>query len=454
MTLNATLALLQAVAVMTLLGFFIVDLLLPRKAFSSWFVWALAWPVGAGICSLIVFVFRRPMFTVERLLLLVLFGVWLWKRRSPLPSFSQIAAWRMPVLHALFGGVIIVALTSSIERTSHIPHGATDGWAIWNSHARYIYRDGNEWQQYIHHTYHADYPLLLPLNVVRFWRYAGDEVQDMAAVLGVLFGFAGIAVLGAALSELRGSSTGMLMALTLLTTSFYTIQATYQEADVPLSLFFLSVIALLYVYFEREPANRGLLILAGFLAGCAASTKNEGLLFLVATGIVLSVPVLWNARATVQRIALFSAGLLLPMLVLIYFKVTIAPVNDLAEGRQYSEVMDKILTLDRHLITFRNILETAWSFGRWSVHPIFLLFAFLVWRGVHRPAVRSHGWRAGVAILAIVLAGYYWIYIVTPIPLLDHLDGSLTRLLLHLWPSVLLMTGFAAKKEDERLQTS
>ena len=45
----------------------------------------------------------------------------------------------------------------------------------------------------------------------------------------------------------------------------------------------------------------------------------------------------------------------------------------------------------------------------------------------------------------MVLAGYYAVYILTPMDLQWHLDSSLERLLMHFWPSALLLAGLAAR---------
>jgi hypothetical protein len=43
------------------------------------------------------------------------------------------------------------------------------------------------------------------------------------------------------------------------------------------------------------------------------------------------------------------------------------------------------------------------------------------------------------------LAGYYATYVISPYDLRWHLNSSLGRLLLQLWPSVLLLVGLAAR---------
>jgi len=447
MSVAAVLAFVQATAVMMLLGFFVIELLLPPRTVSRSLTWALAPAVGAGLCSFILFLFRRPMFSVERGLLVVLFCLWVWKRRPAMASLANFWTYRIPLLHALLYGAILVTIIAAVDRIGHIPHGGTDGHAIWNSHARYLFRDGPGWQQHYLNTFLPDYPLLLPTLVARVWRYAGD-VPDLGGLLGLLFPFIAVAVLGTALAEVRGSSAGILVAFTLLTSTYYMVIGTHQEADIPLSAFILSTVVLIYLYFERESAPSGLLILAGFLAGCAAWTKNEGILFLVATLVALLFPILWKPSVTLHRFGLFLLGLVLPLAVLAYFKIAIAPGNYLVQGRQTSDLLAKVTDLDRYRIIFISFLRTAWIFGKWSIHPVIPLIAFVVWRGLNWPEIGTMRWRTAAGILLVVLSGYFWIYVITPIELNLHLGSSLDRLLMHLWPSAIFVIALVARRES------
>jgi hypothetical protein len=436
--------------VMTLLGYFITAHFC-RGLFSGWVTWALAPATGAGICSLIGFAFRRPMFTIEFGLLIVFSAAWLLKHGTRAFVPSSLAAWRAPILGLFLAGAMGWALADSIVRIEKTPHGAWDGWAIWNSHARFVYRDGPAWQDGIQTTFHADYPLLQPLMTARSWRYAGTDVPDLGGLFCILFALSGVALLGAALAELRGESIGLLMALVLIGTPLYLVHATDQEADVTLSVFFLSAIALICLYFERAPDRPGILALSGFMAGSAGWTKNEGLLFIVAALALLLFPVLRQPRTALHRAAAFSAGLALPLAAIIFFKVSIAPVNDLIADRQYAEMVDKLMNVDRYLITFGNVLRTSWNFGGWILHPVVPLLAFIALRGVDRQTLRSPGWLSGAGILAIVLAGYCAVYVLTPMDLQWHLSSSLERLLMHFWPSALLLAGLATNPRPMRI---
>jgi hypothetical protein len=53
-----------------------------------------------------------------------------------------------------------------------------------------------------------------------------------------------------------------------------------------------------------------------------------------------------------------------------------------------------------------------------------------------------------LSILGIVLAGYYFVYISTPIPLQVHLDSSLDRLMIQQWPSFLLLLGLSVRPSN------
>src|SRR6185312_991736 len=93
--------------------------------------------------------------------------------------------------------------------------------SIWNSHARYLYRDGPAWQNHIQNTSHPDYPLLVPALVARLWRYIGTDIPDAASISAALFVFGGIAVLAGVLAELRNTRVAVIMALVLAGTPFF-----------------------------------------------------------------------------------------------------------------------------------------------------------------------------------------------------------------------------------------
>jgi hypothetical protein len=404
---------------------------------------ALAPGIGAGICAFIFFVFRRPLFTVE-FAFVVVTAVLFWLRwlnfRDGFGGSAQSVALLGLVLPAA-----AVACAAMLIRVYRMPHGNWDGWAIWNWEARFLYRAGPHWRDYLPWAYHGDYPLLVPSTTARIWRYMGTELPDVGGTLGVVLSLASVAVLGLTLAELRSRTLGALVALTLICTPSYLNWASSQYADVPLGFYFLSSLALISFYFERsgDPQASRILGLAGFLAGCAAWTKNEGILLVIGAGTALSMSAFRKPAETWQRIRVFSMGGALPLAVLLFFKLTNTVGNYVVayhEGK-----LQKVLDLSRHATILRYVGHNIVSFGAWSLSPLLPLLAFILLIGVHRPIFASDGWRTIATAMLIVVAGYYFVYLTTPIDLKWHIETSMDRLFIQLWPSILLIAGLMCK---------
>src|SRR5439155_22565755 len=101
----------------------------------------------------------------------------------------------------------------------------------------------------------------------------------------------------------------------------------------------------------------------------------------------------------------------------------------------------------RHTLILKTAATRCIRFGEWPISPWLPLLGFIAFHGIERGIMRNAGWRTSVMILGVVLAGYYFVYLVTPLELQIHLDSSLNRLLLQLWPSFLLLAGLLCKKE-------
>jgi hypothetical protein len=428
-------AFLVATGVAVIFGYFITVMLLPASLSGRW-AWVLGPGIGFGFCSLLEFVFRRPMFTLEGALLFAIVGTTLWtKRRFPLPTLpNHFTAMSLAVMAVL--GMAVAGMMLQVHR---MPHAAWDGWAIWNTHARLIHRDGPHWQDKISYTFHADYPEFTPLVTARFWRYAGHEVPETGAFIGILLALSTVAVLTLGGSQFRSSYSILIGPVLLLSTPSYLEHAANQYADIPLAFFILSTIVLLCLHFDDEPTSKGLLILAGFLAGCAGWTKNEGLLFMLATSIAILSPVIFNPSVFRKRFFPFLAGMAVPLAVTLYFKLAIAPPNDIIGAQTFDSVVMRLFDWDRHAMILRTIVSNTVVFGRWAISPVIFLVAWIALRGVDSRRMRGLGFRTAAATIGIVLVGYYFVYLNTPIPIQIHLDTSLDRLMLHVWPSALLL---------------
>ena len=426
---------------------------------------------GLGAFSILYLVLR--VFGVASLLFMDVFAfalflvAWLLTRRmvaaatvSPAAD-DDFPAWLRGSLTAGFGAGLCAALYSAVRRTIAYPNGeGWDAFAIWNLHARFLFRGGAGWRQgfsgFIPWS-HPDYPLLLPAAIAHFWSYVGHETYAVPSTIGLVFTICTVGVLFSALRILRGGNVAMLGGLALMATPSFIEQGTSQYADIPLSFFILATVVMLCLSDASVGASLpppGWIALAGLAAGFAAWTKNEGLLFLcsllfsrfwmVAGGKRVGETGEALARPRSSRLLVASA---LPiLLIILWFKRFVAPPGDLfvysaATFRQFSD-------LARYAAICKWFGKQFFRFGNWlwvpgSLLVVGIFLAFRNWgaqnRGDHVAAGRETGFRVSVAALTMTLCGYFVIYVITPYAVYWHLRFSLNRLFLQLWPSAIFL---------------
>ena len=347
-----------------------------------------------------------------------------------------------------FGVALLAALYSGILRALARPYGSGwDSFAIWNLHARFLYRGGIYWRDGFNPLIpwsHPDYPLLLPAAIAHFWTVMGRETVAVPAVIGLIFTFSTVALLFSALDILLGRTPALLGVMCLLSTPFFIDVGTWQYADVPLSFFILATLVLLHLH--DRLANRGVesrssLVLAGLAAGFAAWTKNEGVLFLMA----ILVARIWLAsrqssplRRPISQIAPMLLALAPIFALITFFKRAIAPPGDLFSDP--ATMLHKLGDPSRYGAVLKWYGREFFRFGEWWLIPlpIVMLVLYFLLRG-KLATEEKETIRASAAALTLTLAGYFLIYLITPRDIYWHMRFSLNRLFLQLWPSAIFL---------------
>ena len=378
-----------------------------------------------------------------------------------------------------FALLYILAALFFLILTVQQPHGGGDSWAIWNMHARFFFRGGANWTAFLAPPIswtHADYPLLMPLSVARGWSLVGRETTIVPAVLAFFFTMGTGALLAAAIWILRGSVQAFVASLLLLSVPSFLVNGAGQCADVPLSFFFLATAVCFALHdsfaqqndeaaaFASKGVDKknakadGMILVAGTMAGAAAWTKNEGLLFVVA---VVVARLLFAKRATKTRhfaseLLAFAGGAMPFLLVIALFKHNFAPPSDLASG-QGETFFSKIGDASRYATIFAAFIQTLWNFNAWFFPPLVVMlpYAYLLGlrRGIWRRAVALE-YSTTAVLIALMLLGYFFIYLSTPRDLAWHLETSLARLLLQLWPMLVFVFFLLVRTPQEALAES
>ena len=240
-----------------------------------------------------------------------------------------------PVVPKYLTGLILLAIvigvTVFVVSTINKPHGEWDAWSIWNMRARFFVRGGQFWKDAFSSDLawsHPDYPLLLPGIVALLWTLV--HTGSTAAPIGVafLFGLGTAGILISTLGILRGKAQAFIAGILLIGTVSFTENAANQYADIPLSFAILASLALLCLQ-DRYPEDLRFSVLAGLMAGFAAWTKNEGLMFLAVliAARIFAIVRYGCRRAVLPQLLRFAAGSLPPLAVLAFFKLRFAPAH-------------------------------------------------------------------------------------------------------------------------------
>ena len=402
--------------------------------------------VGLGLSSLVFFLYLLAfpggrLFPYIQLAALAVL-VWLAVRQGNLRFPRVDVRWKPGIWQAviLVCALVIVALAiaGAASVWTHRPFGTWDAFMIYDRSARFVYRGGASWTQTfspdIDPAFHADYPLLLSMDIAQAWDTLGHESQSVPRVLGGVFMLICAGVFVAGLTMLKSAWQAAVGLIVLMNTPFFILSGPSQTADVPLTAYILSSVLLVFLFCsEQKP---GLLVLAGLCAGLAAWTKNEGDVFVA--GILAGLFIAFLRQDIWRRIGYFMAGLAFPLVIILYFKLFLAPANDIL-GTDAAGLIQRIFEWDRHLAILRSFRSQILVIGGTTISVVLLLALYALVFGitpkrVHRPAY------VAVAITAVVQAiGYYAIYLVTPHPIKWQLDFSLWRVLFHIYLPLLFV---------------
>jgi 4-amino-4-deoxy-L-arabinose transferase-like glycosyltransferase len=331
----------------------------------------------------------------------------------------------------------LTAAAFAIEAIRH-PDGDWDAWAIWTLRARFLFRSGGDMPLAFSSILpHADYPPLLPVLIADVWRIIGHEAIAIPALVAGLFSILTVAVLVTTVSLLRGARWGLLAGIILLGTTQFMRNAEQFTADVPIALFLLTGCALLSVAFETQNRPGPTLALAGLALSLAAFTKNEGQLQIIAGIIALLVFAPGDRKERLRALGWVILGAMPVGMLLVYFKCHLAPENDLVAGTTLSAALRRISDPHRYAIIAGELARNLLQFDRWS---LFLIGAIALGIAQFRRRNITPAFRVVGPLILLVILGYGGVYLLSPVDLHWQVSASMDRLLLQLWPAMLLIT--------------
>lgn len=400
--------------------------------------------VGFGISSLLGFLWiwaglpLAAYVVLESLMILALAGWMFTMHRPRLESTDRPdPAWTL----LLAAGFFLFALNLALYALQY-PHGRPDAWINWNVAARFIYLGGADWRvNFLRQFDHPDYPLFMAVTNAVTWVFLQKTSTWGPIAFHFVLSICTAGLLFSLINFFRDFKQAVLGVTLFISLPFVVDQGMRQYADLLLAYLILAAGGLTLLYIRTKETS--LPILTGLLIGLGGWAKNEGL------PAILGVSLVWGLLAW-QREARpafrnYLFGLALPLLVIILFKLFLAPSNDLMSVGGSS--LPKLLEADRYATILQTGGAMLWNLGGTPVPWIGLIILLAVFIG--RSTNRTPGlWLVGI-VIGFQMAVYFGIYLLTPLELVYHLNTSLDRLYMHILPLAFLWLFFWLKSPQE-----
>jgi len=351
-------------------------------------------------------------------------------------------------LRILFFLVLAVSSITFVGIAVKEPHGDWDAWSIWNMHARFLERGGSHWTAMFSKDLnwsHPDYPLLLPALVAQFWSALRTESRYIPIAIAFLFTFGTAATLIGTLRKLRGWDQAMIAGIFALGSAEMVAQGITQYADIPLAFYAVTALALLF--FDDVKS----LVLAGAMAGFAAWTKNEGLLFVIAVVVARVFARLrfgGGLPALTREIGWMAAGAAPALATLAFFKFKFAPSDELVFNHKSGEIMARALDFGRYVTVVEAYVVELFRAGGFLI-PGIIVLGLYAWLVGFKPDPRQRvGLATAIAAVTVTLLGDFAVYVLFSNDVNWQIGTSLPRVFFQMWPAALLAFFAAASKVD------
>lgn len=428
--------------------------------------------LGLGFQAIVFYISLALFGKVSVLLLVILSALliagsaaWLIRfpadQRGDLRGFELLTPPTDPNARSLYfacAGFILLFLGIIYTNAAQYPFTSYDGRAIWSYKAQVLLHDrtvfNEEFQDPLRHHYHREYPILMPFAMFMIYDTIGHVAErQVRFLLSSVFVFSVLFIFG----FLRRFGAGPLMAILLAMLYCATpFRDDWSErdggalnsgaVDIPLSLFAMIAIGS-FMMFWKERQRWQWVLGAVFVAICLM-TKKEGIVILAVISFGNGLQALFGLgisnrkRAFLEAVgaSLLAVAIALPS---IYIGSKMPNFYDEKYGEMLTwEVLSQVHTrIPIVVVTAAQeiIFVTKWSWY-WIAFIAMLLLAIPGW------FTRREFYLD--AILLAWVASYFFVYLVSPLNLVFHLNTSISRLASHFLPLVLIRLGlFLAVRE-------
>lgn len=389
------------------------------------------------ILFIVISLFYYPMLVLNQsfirlqLLILIINLAHIYFTKNTLHDIFKDRSFSSANLNSLWalGAVLFLTIYFALYASKY---GSWDAWAIWNLHAKFLYHT-QHWHQMLSGSLaysHLDYPLMVPSVVAFFWNGFGS----MSPLVPVMLSYGLLLIIPlliyfSLLGEGNRLFACIAMTIFIIDNNFKMI-ALSQCADTLLSLLILLTF-IQHQNLKTNAANR--VYILGFICVSCAWVKNEGLVFY----ILFTIGFLLVNYKNIQTLKKYFIGMIIPALVVVYFKLFLSPANDLisANNKQLSSLTTVLYDTGRYATILKFGINTLIDN---YMAALILIFVVII---LNRKAFLS----LPFIVISVLLAAYFIIYLITPHDLSWHLSTSLYRVFQQVYPASIYLLFLSLK---------
>lgn len=356
--------------------------------------------------------------------------------------------------------IIALLIGLAFVQTALTPQRFWDERAIFAIKAKVIFEEGTINNSTLDDAdfvqYHPKYPLMLPLLEQHIYALLGDE-QDRWSKLWFPFLYAGLVLTFTGVCTRHFGSAWAWTCGLLLATAPVLMPDEYgflsAQADAPVACF--HGITVLYLWDALSGSTSATKFLkaamAGFIASCAAFTKDEGIAFLMidvlSCGIAMTIPIVFRRRSPISLMLLIVFALTASLMLTPWFlhRHRLPDTTEMHYAGRLSTAMlyERLDTLKWSLPHVRHRMFGEWR--QWGLHWWAGLLAIVTRprRAMKLPQIFLILNLLG-ALAALLVAG-----MLAPAELEEHLGGASHRYLMQLVPVVMLLVASLWSKVGE-----
>ena len=292
---------------------------------------------------------------------------------------------------------------------------------------------------------HIEYPLLIPLAETSFYTFLNSLNDVLVKILFPLYYLAILMVLYYVCRRFLERKTALLFIFLLATVPQFADYASNGYADLPLAFYCSTSIFYLYLW-AREKEN-SFLILSLILSALGIWTKGEGLMFACINMLLVSVCVIrerkFSKSAATYIVVLFAAVACYMFTTLKLFGTL--PQSDFSKPGTAVQLKN-LLDMKRISVILYQYQIQLFGPKKWNIALVLFVAGFIL--GFKKAFLKN----IFAVTLAILLAflGYTAVYMISP-DLQWHLEKSVSRLLIHFLPVVILWLALMFKEEKLEL---